>query len=79
MFPYICTVRYYDELEDTHPVIEGYTLIMGENITDAMRHVADYYGEDNIAEVTLIPIGDGCDNVLELSKEMYDKLKNETT
>ena len=78
MFPYICTVRYYDELEDTHPVIEGYTLVMGENISDALGHVANYFGEDNIAEITITPIGEGCDNVLDLSEEIYKELHDET-
>jgi hypothetical protein len=51
---------------------------MGENISDALSHVADYFGEDNIAEITITPIGDGCDNVLDLSEEMYKEFHGET-
>ena len=78
MFPYICAVRYYDELDDKHPVITSHVLVMGENISDAMGHVANYFGEDNIAEITITPIGDGCDNVLDLSEEMYKEFHGET-
>lgn len=78
MFPYICAVRYYDELEDNHPVITNHVLVMGKNISDALAHVADYFGEDNIAEITITPIGDGCDNVLDLSEEMYKEFHGET-
>ena len=78
MFPYICAVRYYDELEDNHPVITSHVLAMGENISEAMHYVANYFGEDNIAEITITPIGDGCDNVLDLSEEMYKVFHGET-
>lgn len=72
MFPYIYLVKWWDDCE----LIVSHGLTFGENLPDATRRVAEYFHEDNIQEIALTAIGDGCENVLELTEELAESLKN---
>ena len=72
MFPYIYLVKWWDECE----TVISHGLTFGLNLADASHRVAEYFHEINIQEITLTVIGDGSENVLELTEELAESLKN---
>ena len=51
---------------------------MGCNLFEATKRVVEYYGEENIAEITMTPVGDGSENVCELTEEQAKQIKEQT-
>ena len=71
MFPYIYLAKWWDDT--TKQVSHGLTF--ETNFSNAMANVAKYFGEENLIEITLIQVGDGSENVLELSQELAESIK----
>lgn len=78
MFPYIYLVRWYDETNTNPPVSTSHGLTMGCNLFEATKRVVEYFGEENIAEITMTPVGDGSENIYELTEEQAKQLKEQT-
>lgn len=72
MFPYIYLAKWWDD--SAEQISHGLTF--ATNFANAMTNVAKYFGEDDIIEITLTLIGDGSENVLELSQELAESVKN---
>lgn len=72
MFPYIYLAKWWDD--GAEQVSHGLTF--ETSFSNAMARVAKYFGEENIIEITLTLTGDGSENVLELSQELAETIKN---
>jgi hypothetical protein len=72
MFPYIYLAKWWDDCAEQ----VSYGLTFGQNYPDAITRVVEYFGEENIIEITLTETGDGSRNVLELSQELAESIKN---
>ncbi len=72
MFPYIYLAKWWDDCAEQ----TSHGLTFGLNFPDAMDRIVKYFGEENIIGITLTQIGDGSENVLELSEELAETLTN---
>ena len=80
MFPYIYNVVWVDteNIGDVkYPV--GHGLVFSENFTQAAAIVSEYFGEDAIMKMTITPIGDGVENILDLTEEQAKFFETEFT
>lgn len=80
MFPYIYNVVWFDD-EDSenikYPTSHG--LVFAENFTKAAAFISDYFGEEAIMKMTITPIGDGIENILDLTEEQVKFFETEFT
>lgn len=80
MFPYIYNVVWADtdNIEDIkYPVAHG--LVFAENFARAASIVSEYFGEEAIMKMTITPIGDGTENILDLTEEQAKSFETEFT
>lgn len=80
MFPYIYNVVWIDadNIENIkYPV--GRRLVFAENFARAAAIISEYFGENAIMKMTITPIGDGVENVLELTEEQAKFFESEFT
>ena len=80
MFPYIYNVVWVDtdNIEDIkYPV--GHGLVFAENFSRAAAIVSEYFGEEAIMKMTITPIGDGVENILDLTEEQAKFFETEFT
>lgn len=68
---YRFTVEWY--CEDERQTITDSGLVVGENYADAVKKIADYFGDDCICELKLFQVGDS-ENIL-LSEDVADAIK----
>ena len=77
MFPYIYNVVWVDTENIGNPV--GHGLVFAENFTRAASIVSEYFGEEAIMKMTITPIGDGVENILDLTEEQAKFFETEFT
>ena len=77
MFPYIYNVVWVDteNIEDS----VGHGLVFAENFTRAAAIISEYFGEEAIMKMTITPIGDGVENILNLTEEQAKFFETEFT
>lgn len=73
MFPYIYKVKWWDDGKN-HSVTTSHGLAFADDLSKATSRIIEYFGEENIAKLTVSPIGDGSEGILELEKDMADAL-----
>lgn len=59
-------IKFYD---DEGEVVERGLIAGTDNFTDAMKHLTNYYGEDNLEECSIKFLNDN-DNILVYKKEI---------
>lgn len=77
MFPYIYNVVWFND-EDREN-ITSHGLVFAENFTRAASFISNYFGEEAIMKITITPIGDGIENILELTEEQVKFFETEFT
>lgn len=74
MFPYIYNVVWVDTEDSV-----GHGLVFAENFARAAAIISEYFGEDAIIKMTITPIGDGVENILDLTEEQAKFFETEFT
>ena len=77
MSPYIFITEWWDCDGEKSEKRTDYGLVFAQNLTDATHHIADYFGEESIAKMTITPIGDGVNNILDLTQEQAEYFEKE--
>lgn len=68
VYKYFYKIGYYDE--DSRSECNPMGMVLAETSFDAMKQIADYYGDDKLTKVELYPSDEG---PLELPKEAFDR------
>lgn len=81
MFPYIYHIDWYDWNEEKQEsiLITSHGIVSADNFPEAVRRMCDFFGEENILKFSIQAIGEGTENILELTEEQAKYFETEFT
>lgn len=73
MFPYIYHVDWDGDLTPSHG------LVFADNYSTAVQRIIEYFGEENISQLSIKEIGDGTECILDLTEQQAKYFETEFT
>lgn len=79
MFPYIYHVDWYDWDGEKSNLTPSHGLVFADNYSTAVQRIIEYFGEENISQLSIKEIGDGTECILDLTEQQAKYFETEFT